>query len=75
MARGRANLPHDEDGGPEGTLMWTDDRDGVDVQQWTKLAEHVIGQAPVTPTVSGRKAVKKAMRSRPDDHPPHNSDG
>jgi hypothetical protein len=60
--RSHGILPHDEDRGPEGTLMWTNDRDGVDVQQWTKLAEHVIGQAPVTPTVPGRKAVKKAVR-------------
>jgi hypothetical protein len=45
--------------------MWTDDREGVDVQQWTKLAEQVIGQAPVSFTVPAKKAVKKAVRPAP----------
>jgi hypothetical protein len=36
-------LPHLDGGGERGTLMWTDDLNGVDVPGWRSLAEIVLG--------------------------------
>jgi hypothetical protein len=58
--RSQGILPHSEGGGPRGTLVWTDDRNGVDVPAWTELAHDVIGVAPGGFKPAGRKAAKKA---------------
>lgn len=47
-------LPLDEGGGPAGTLVWTDDRDGVDVPAWRELASSFLGGGPARP-VRGRR--------------------
>lgn len=39
-------LPAKDGGGPKGTLVWTDDRDGVDVPAWTSLAESFLADGP-----------------------------
>lgn len=36
-------LSHTEGGGPNGTLLWTDDLDGADAQAWLTLAAEVFG--------------------------------
>lgn len=53
-------LPVDQGGGPEGTLMWTDDTDGVDVPGWTAHGRAVIGPSNTVTMVSSRK--KKIRR-------------
>jgi hypothetical protein len=53
-------LPHTEGGGEHGTLIWTDDRDGVDVPAWTELARPVLAPAGGGFTVRPRRAAKKA---------------
>ncbi|MEV0686625.1 ATP-dependent RecD-like DNA helicase [Nocardia sp. NPDC050378] len=55
-------LPWSAGGGPNGSLVWTDDRGGVDVPQWRALAQQVFaGQAaPV------KRPVKKAPPRRVD---------
>lgn len=55
-------LPHSEGGGPMGTLMWTDDTDGVDVPGWTEFARTVIGPGgavPKAPSRTKRKSIKR----------------
>jgi hypothetical protein len=42
-------LPLDEDGGPGGALVWTDDREGVDVPAWRGLAESFLSAGPARP--------------------------
>ncbi len=54
---------HPDAPGTNGTLMWTDDREGVDRPEWLRLAEHVIG--PASPSGAPRRtAAKKASRRR-----------
>nr|WP_030500194.1 AAA family ATPase [Micromonospora purpureochromogenes] len=53
-------LPQEEGGGPKGMLVWTDDRDGVDVPAWTDLARSVLGSGPNGVRVPARRAAKKA---------------
>ena len=60
--RSQGILPHDEGGGPSGTLVWTDDRAGVDVPAWTALAHRVIGVSPGGFKPPARSAAKKAAR-------------
>ncbi|WP_330153368.1 AAA family ATPase [Rhodococcus chondri] len=62
----RANgvLPEADGGGPEGTLVWTDDRGGVDVPAWRQLAQQVFG-APLKGGPLAKKAAKKALPKRP----------
>ncbi len=43
-------LPLDEGGGPKGTLVWTDDRTGVDASQWTSLARSFLSDGPSRPS-------------------------
>lgn len=51
--------PYDEPetSGPNGTFIWTDDRDGVDQPAWTDLAEAVVAVAGAP----ARRAARKAM--------------
>ncbi|MHB1802817.1 MAG: C-terminal helicase domain-containing protein [Actinomycetes bacterium] len=55
-------LPVADGGGPRGTLMWTDDRGGVDVPTWRDLALKVLG-APSPATPAGK--AKKVAASKP----------
>ncbi|WP_280215102.1 ATP-dependent RecD-like DNA helicase [Nocardia cyriacigeorgica] len=43
-------LPHDQGGGPNGTLLWTDDRNGADAQAWLQIAGEVLGTEPAATT-------------------------
>ncbi|MCX2949755.1 AAA family ATPase [Lentzea sp. NEAU-D7] len=45
-------LPHSDGGGPNGILLWTDDRKGADAQAWLALAAEVLGVDSTT-VVSG----------------------
>ncbi|MET7774040.1 ATP-dependent RecD-like DNA helicase [Nocardia sp. NPDC005366] len=56
-------LPIHDGGGPEGTLVWTDDRGGVDVPAWRQRAQQVLG-APLTPAkkMPAKKALPKRLR-------------
>ncbi|MGA5305858.1 AAA family ATPase [Nucisporomicrobium flavum] len=54
-------LPADDGGGPAGTLMWTDDRGGVDVQAWRERAASLLGTA-LTPRPA--RAVKKTAAKK-----------
>ena len=54
-------LPHPQRG-EAGTLMWTDDRSGVDVPAWRALASEAIGQLATLP-----------VRRGPGAHRPRNS--
>ncbi|WP_432185790.1 AAA family ATPase [Streptomyces sp. Tue6028] len=58
----------DEGGGPNGTLMWTDDLNGADAQAWLTLASQVLGAEPSTPptrSVPVRRVAKKTAARRP----------
>jgi hypothetical protein len=60
---GQGFRPYDEPDtpGPRGTLVWTDDRDGVDQPAWTRLAEQVLSP----PSAGGiRRTAKKATARR-----------
>ncbi len=63
-------LPHAEGGGPNGVLLWTDDRAGADAQAWLMLAAAVLGVDASTRAVGGgspsgaRRAAKKAPPRR-----------
>jgi hypothetical protein len=57
-------LPHSEGGGPNGTLMWTEDLNGADAQAWLALASEVLG-AEVQPgdgQVEGTGAVRRVAK-------------
>ncbi|MFF8093843.1 AAA family ATPase [Streptomyces sp. NPDC016675] len=63
--------PWDKGGGPNGTLMWTDDLDGADARAWLTLASQVLdaepadsGSATETGPGSARRAKKTAARRR-----------
>lgn len=55
-------LPHDDPsgGGINGSLMWTDDRGGVNKPEWQRLAEQVIG--PIRSARPAKKATAKKRR-------------
>lgn len=62
-------LPHEEGGGPNGTLMWTDDLQGADAQAWFAEAAQVLGAtraAEASPVMGGRarRVAKKAVPLR-----------
>lgn len=42
-------LPLQEGGGENGSLVWTDDRNGVDVPEWRALAESFLSAGPRRP--------------------------
>lgn len=48
-------LPLEDGGGPAGALVWTDDRDGVDVPAWRELAQSFLSDGPMRPD-RGRRA-------------------
>lgn len=64
-------LPHDQGGGSNGSLMWTDDLDGANAKAWLMLASEVLGVTPATiPKSSGDKQsqarrVRRQARRRP----------
>jgi hypothetical protein len=55
-------LPAEEGGGPEGTLIWTDDRAGVDEPGWRQLAAETLGTAEHGDQAGRRRVAKKAAR-------------
>lgn len=62
-------LPFDQGGGPNGTLIWTDDLKGADAKAWLEFAAGVLGIVPAqSPTSfsgpSRRTAKKTAARSK-----------
>lgn len=65
-------LPHYDDGGPNGTLMWTDDLAGADAQAWLALASEILRVTPAAPPPpSGspgpaRRAARRAPRRGPN---------
>ncbi|MEU2004571.1 ATP-binding domain-containing protein [Rhodococcus sp. NPDC019627] len=63
----RANgvLPIQDGGGPEGALVWTDDRGGVDVPAWRQLAQHVLGAPPKGSAPAKKLPAKKSVSKRP----------
>ncbi|MEV0691562.1 AAA family ATPase [Streptomyces sp. NPDC050388] len=59
--------PWDKGGGPNGTLMWTDDLDGADARAWLTLASQVLDAEPTDPgsaAVPARRAAKKTAARR-----------
>jgi hypothetical protein len=50
-------LPFEEGGGPNGTLLCTDDLHGVEVDAWTNLAREVIGPLTKMTVIPPKKAV------------------
>lgn len=52
-------LPAEEGGGDNGTLVWTDDREGVDVPAWTATAEAVVGPRSSAKTKPTKKVASK----------------
>jgi hypothetical protein len=66
-------LPHDQDGGPNGSLMWTDDLDGADAQAWLTLASEVLQVTPAALPAQAssspgpaRRVTRRTARRRPD---------
>lgn len=63
---------HGDGGGASGTLLVTDDRHGVDVPEWTKLAKEAFGLSQSN-LRAGRKderpPAKKSIRPRPKRSP------
>jgi len=64
-------LPHDQGGGSNGTLMWTDDLHGADARAWLALASKVLQVEPAAlpPPASGsagpaRRVVRRTPRAR-----------
>lgn len=65
-------LTHDQGGGPNGTLMWTDDRNGAIVPAWLTAAAEVLGVTLPTPseatgdqTSPVRRVARRTARRRP----------
>ena len=50
-------LPHDQGGGQGGTLICTDDLNGVNVPAWTELARGAIGHVVAVFHVPAKKAA------------------
>ncbi len=66
-------LPHNQGGGQNGSLIWTDDLNGADAQAWLTFASEVLGVTPATPpdpagVQSGptRRVAKKTAQRRPN---------
>jgi hypothetical protein len=65
-------LPHDEGGGPNGSLIWTDDLDGADAQAWLTIASEALGATPAAPVPTNghpgpvRRVARRAARRRPN---------
>ncbi|GAC49545.1 hypothetical protein GOACH_15_00370 [Gordonia aichiensis NBRC 108223] len=63
-------LSHDQGGGPNGTLIWTDDLKGADAAAWLDFAAAAFGIQPASEPATGgsrtgsRRAAKKATRKR-----------
>ncbi|MGY0489148.1 AAA family ATPase [Streptomyces sp. WG-D5] len=65
-------LPHDQGGGPNGSLMWTDDLQGANAQAWLTVAAEALGATPATRSDPedgrpgpARRVAKKAAHRRP----------
>lgn len=63
-------LPYEDGGGPNGTLMWTEDRRGADAQAWLEFAADILGVDPGPATKDDstsppRRVAKKAASRRP----------
>lgn len=59
-------LPHDEGGGPRGSLMWTDDLNGANAQAWLTYASQVLGveaSAQAEPASSNRAPTGRVRRT------------
>jgi hypothetical protein len=50
-------LPFDEGGGANGTLIYTDDLNGVNYDVWKELARQAIGSVPVLPVVPPKSQI------------------
>ena len=60
-------LPFGEGGGPNGTLIWTDDLEGADAKSWLESAAAVLGVVPAqTAPSSGKPAGASQRRLQPD---------
>jgi hypothetical protein len=64
-------LQHDRGGGPNGTLMWTDDLNGADAQAWLAFASEVLQVAPAAlpssasgPLGPARRVPRRVPRTR-----------
>ncbi|MEP9415447.1 AAA family ATPase [Gordonia sp. VNQ95] len=64
-------LPHDQGGGPRGTLMWTDDLEGANAEAWLIFASSVLRVQPASESATtdgrrsgGRRATKKVAGKR-----------
>jgi hypothetical protein len=55
-------LPHQEGGGPNGTLFWTDDLRGADARAWLSRAAEVLQVAPATPLTPADSSAEPARR-------------
>jgi ATP-dependent exoDNAse (exonuclease V) alpha subunit len=65
-------LSHDQGGGPNGTLMWTDDRNGANARAWRTIAAEVLGVTPAIPPEATsdqaspvRRVARRTARRRP----------
>ena len=62
-------LPSEDGGGPNGTLLWTDDRRGADAQSWLALASNVLQISPAQPSGGSppgtHRVAKKSAARRP----------
>ncbi|MFC5752603.1 ATP-dependent DNA helicase [Actinomadura rugatobispora] len=58
-------IPYEEGGGPQGTLLRTNDLNGVNVQAWTELARAAIGPISAGPVISSKKKIKKSRPGEP----------
>ncbi|MFD1273008.1 ATP-binding domain-containing protein [Streptomyces kaempferi] len=66
-------LPHNQGGGQNGSLMWTDDLNGADAQAWLTFASEVLGVTPTVPNdpagdqpTPARRVAKKTAQRRPN---------
>ncbi|MCX5558373.1 AAA family ATPase [Streptomyces sp. NBC_00038] len=66
-------LPHNQGGGRNGSLIWTDDLNGADAQAWLTFASEVLGVTPAMPpdragdqTGPARRVAKKTAQRRPN---------
>jgi hypothetical protein len=65
-------LPHNQGGGSNGSLIWTDDLNGADAQAWLTFASEVLGVTPTMPPdpagdqpSPARRVAKRTARRRP----------
>jgi hypothetical protein len=66
-------LPHNQGGGHNGSLIWTDDLNGADAQAWLTFASEVLGVTPAMPPDRAgdqpgpaRRVAKKTAQRRPN---------